>query len=113
MFQTSAFLKTHLFPLTLLFLKSPVNFRISKKMNFIRKMLPVLLPNLVVQTVWIVVMSQHNLWEKFRDNYFISIMMVFGSFVAGATSEGILLDDFSSTFCSFRISCPQKLHVTE
>jgi hypothetical protein len=61
-------------------------------MNFIRKTLPVLLPNLVVQTVWIVVMSQHNLWEKFRDNYFISIMMIFGSFVAGATSEGIVLE---------------------
>jgi len=58
-------------------------------MNFLRKTLPVLLPNLVVQTIWVVVMSRLDHWEKFRDNYFISIMMIFGSFVAGATSEGI------------------------
>ena len=59
-------------------------------MVFLRKMLPVLAPNLVVQTIWLIAMSRLDLWFKFRDNYFISIMMIFGSFVAGATSEGKL-----------------------
>ena len=59
---------------------------------FLRKMFPVLAPNLVVQTIWLIAMSRLDLWFKFRDNYFISIMMIFGSFVAGATSEGTVVN---------------------
>ena len=80
-------------------------------MIFLKKMFPVLAPNLVVQTIWLIAMSRLDLWFKFRDNYFISIMMIFGSFVAGATSEGTGLS-FSNVIFYASISdflCERKV----
>lgn len=42
----------------------------------------------VVATAWALLMNHNQLWGLFADNWFMSITMVFGSFIAGATSEG-------------------------
>ncbi|GJM21781.1 MAG: hypothetical protein DHS20C15_16960 [Planctomycetota bacterium] len=43
---------------------------------------------LVVWAVWTALMQSGARWGLFADNWFMSVTMVFGSFVAGATSEG-------------------------
>lgn len=43
---------------------------------------------IVVWVPWLLAMAAADRWALFVDNYFMSITMVFGSFVAGATSEG-------------------------
>ncbi len=37
---------------------------------------------------WLTLMSRGDHWALFNDNAFMTITMVFGSFIAGATSEG-------------------------
>ena len=37
---------------------------------------------------WIVYMSWTNSWGLFRENWFMTLVMVFGSLIAGASSEG-------------------------
>lgn len=37
---------------------------------------------------WLVLMIHEDAWHLFRDNWFMSVTMAFGSFIAGATSEG-------------------------
>jgi len=43
---------------------------------------------LLAWTLWIWGMQHYQLWELFADKAFMSVTMVFGSFIAGATSEG-------------------------
>jgi uncharacterized membrane protein YfcA len=42
----------------------------------------------VVWLAWLAGMAAGGRWELFADNWFMSVTMAFGSFIAGATSEG-------------------------
>ena len=42
----------------------------------------------IVLTIWSYVLFSNKLWFLFESNWFISVTMLFGSFIAGATSEG-------------------------
>ena len=42
----------------------------------------------LVWVLWLTGMVQGDRWALFADNWFMSVTMVFGSFIAGATSEG-------------------------
>lgn len=46
------------------------------------------LPALLVLTSWLLFMQFTESWELFRDNWFMTVVMIFGSFIAGASSEG-------------------------
>ena len=39
-------------------------------------------------TAWIIFMQISSSWSLFQDNWFMTLTMVFGSFIAGASSEG-------------------------
>ncbi|MCC5940495.1 MAG: sulfite exporter TauE/SafE family protein [Balneolaceae bacterium] len=41
-----------------------------------------------VLLLWILYMTQTESWSLFRDNWFMTLTMVVGSFIAGASSEG-------------------------
>ena len=91
------------------------------------------LPFVVAAVVWVgwVIFMQHEaLWSLFSDNWFMSVTMVFGSFVAGATSEGggavafpvmtLLFDiqpnvarDFSLMIQSFGMSAASLLIIVQ
>ncbi|MEA3478314.1 MAG: sulfite exporter TauE/SafE family protein, partial [Bacteroidota bacterium] len=43
---------------------------------------------LVVWSVWLFLMNSLGYWPLFTENWFMSVTMMFGSFIAGATSEG-------------------------
>ena len=43
---------------------------------------------LLVWSLWITGMVRGDRWDLFADNWFMSVTMAFGSFIAGATSEG-------------------------
>ena len=45
-------------------------------------------PMVLVFIIWLVYMFVANKWYLFIDNWYMSITMIFGSFVAGASSEG-------------------------
>ena len=47
-----------------------------------------LIPILILLVLWVVYMLDTEQWYLFRDNWFMSLTMVFGSFIAGASSEG-------------------------
>lgn len=45
----------------------------------------------IIATVWsgwLYLMFERDLWHLFADNWYMSVTMAFGSFIAGATSEG-------------------------
>ena len=42
----------------------------------------------IVISIWLYVLFSNDLWSLFEANWFMSVTMLFGSFVAGATSEG-------------------------
>lgn len=44
--------------------------------------------SLIVLVIWFIAMSSFGIWDIFNENYFMTITMAFGSFIAGATSEG-------------------------
>ncbi|WP_265786542.1 sulfite exporter TauE/SafE family protein [Fodinibius salicampi] len=46
------------------------------------------LPVLVTYIIWLGYMYQMQEWSLFLDNWFMSVTMIFGSFIAGASSEG-------------------------
>ena len=46
-----------------------------------------IIPLLTVFVVWLVYMLISNNWHLFNQNWFMSITMAFGSFIAGASSE--------------------------
>lgn len=47
-----------------------------------------LLPALLVLTIWVLYMNSSGLWHLFTDYWFMTVTMIFGSFIAGASSEG-------------------------
>ena len=48
----------------------------------------ILSPLIIVIISWFFYMSIKGFWPLFVDNWFMSLTMVFGSFIAGASSEG-------------------------
>lgn len=46
------------------------------------------LPAVTVLSAWLYFMSSTASWELFRDNWYMTLVMIFGSFIAGASSEG-------------------------
>ena len=49
---------------------------------------PIACGALFVWGCWLTLMISGNHWSAFESGWFMSITMVFGSFIAGATSEG-------------------------
>jgi len=49
---------------------------------------PIAVGVVVVWAWWLALMAQHGYWYLFQHNWFMSVTMCFGSFIAGATSEG-------------------------
>lgn len=47
-----------------------------------------LVPALFVLIVWIAYMNTSGLWHLFTEYWFMTVTMIFGSFIAGASSEG-------------------------
>ena len=45
-------------------------------------------PILITYVVWTIYMQVTDSWHLFRHGWFMSVTMVFGSFIAGASSEG-------------------------
>jgi uncharacterized protein len=45
-------------------------------------------PSVTILIVWAIYMAHENLWSLFQDNWFMTATMAFGSFIAGASSEG-------------------------
>ncbi len=44
--------------------------------------------SLIILILWFSAMSAFGIWDIFNDNWFMTVTMAFGSFIAGATSEG-------------------------
>ena len=49
---------------------------------------PIMQNAFFVWLIWAIAMSTQGKWELFVDNFFMTITMMFGAFIAGATSEG-------------------------
>ena len=49
---------------------------------------PILGTTVVVWSLWLFGMISGDRWDYFGENWFMSVTMAFGSFIAGATSEG-------------------------
>ncbi len=49
---------------------------------------PILIGALIVWAGWLVLMISGDHWRFFKTDWFMSVTMAFGSFIAGATSEG-------------------------
>jgi uncharacterized membrane protein YfcA len=49
---------------------------------------PILVGTAVVWTGWLILISNIDGWSLFASKWFMTLTMVFGSFIAGATSEG-------------------------
>ncbi len=47
-----------------------------------------LIPIVILLLLWVIYMLDTNQWSLFQDNWFMSVTMIFGSFIAGASSEG-------------------------
>jgi len=47
-----------------------------------------LLPIIILLALWILYMIDTGQWVLYEDNWFMSLVMVFGSFIAGASAEG-------------------------
>lgn len=53
-----------------------------------RRLIAVLIPFLIVQFAWWAYAIRHSVWSKFEERYAMTVTMIFGSIVAGMTSEG-------------------------
>lgn len=62
--------------------------RIKSAVQTRAAIVPVLGVAIVVWTFWLIGMFSEDRWGLFADNWFMSVTMAFGSFIAGATSEG-------------------------
>lgn len=51
-------------------------------------LIKVLAPIIVILSAWATYMHSMQMWAIFEENWFMSLTMVFGSFIAGASSEG-------------------------
>ena len=47
-----------------------------------------LIPIVILLLLWVIYMLDTIQWSLFKDNWFMSVTMIFGSFIAGASSEG-------------------------
>lgn len=56
-----------------------------KKLNFKYHQIA---PITAIYSAWITYMTSTNQWYLFIDNWFMSVTMIFASFIAGATAEG-------------------------
>ena len=45
-------------------------------------------PIVILLVLWLIYMQDTNQWGLFQDNWFMTVTMIFGSFIAGASSEG-------------------------
>jgi uncharacterized protein len=43
---------------------------------------------LIILVLWFSAMSAFGIWDLFNENWYMTVTMAFGSFIAGATSEG-------------------------
>jgi len=48
----------------------------------------IFIPLILILGIWSIYMIQHNVWGLFKEFWFMSVTMVFGSFIAGASAEG-------------------------
>lgn len=48
----------------------------------------ILIPIVVIISIWLNYMHRHDAWVLFKDYWFMSLTMAFGSFIAGASAEG-------------------------
>ena len=55
----------------------------QSKLNF-RSLIPIV----ILLLLWVIYMLDTNQWALFKENWFMSVTMIFGSFIAGASSEG-------------------------
>ncbi len=62
---------------------------------------------LLIWLAWIVAMQLRDQWELFGENYFMSITMAFGSFIAGSTSQGGGAVAFPVMTLAFQIPPPE------
>ncbi|XP_046839160.1 uncharacterized protein LOC124433436 [Xenia sp. Carnegie-2017] len=53
-----------------------------------RRVVGILIPFAIVHFIWWTCAIKYNYWALFPDLYYISITMIFGSLIAGMTSEG-------------------------
>ena len=54
-----------------------------------RKALMIFAPvAIIILMIWGIYMHATSSWQLFADNWFITVTMIFGSFIAGASSEG-------------------------
>ncbi|CAD5119158.1 DgyrCDS7797 [Dimorphilus gyrociliatus] len=60
----------------------------SKFLKKYRRIIAVLIPFLIVEFLWFSYAIQHSIWEKFTTGYTMTLTMIFGSIIAGMTSEG-------------------------
>ncbi len=44
--------------------------------------------SIIVIIIWLIFMTAGNHWHLFKTGYFMTITMIFGSFIAGASAEG-------------------------
>jgi len=49
---------------------------------------PILVGAIIVWAGWLILMISGNHWHFFKTEWFMTVTMAFGSFIAGATSEG-------------------------
>ncbi|KAK3232867.1 hypothetical protein CYMTET_56805 [Cymbomonas tetramitiformis] len=68
---------------------------IAPDANFIQKLLVthrrpvgIFIPMILMWIIWFSIMGTYNYWYVFKEKFWMSITMVFGSMFAGATSEG-------------------------
>ena len=60
---------------------------LQRRLKLMLKTRNILVPA-IVWTVWLLLMTSGNRWNLFLDNWFMSVTMAVGSFIAGSTSEG-------------------------
>lgn len=53
-----------------------------------RRLIGVLIPFIIYNLVWWSLAIKHNYFAYFPDRYYLSITMIFGAMIGGATSEG-------------------------
>ncbi|CAH1772853.1 unnamed protein product, partial [Owenia fusiformis] len=69
-----------------------------------RRAIGFLIPTVFCLVIWLAIAIKKNLWPLFVDNYFMSITMIFGSLIAGMTSEGAAAIAFPVMTLAFKIS---------
>lgn len=53
-----------------------------------RRLVGVLIPFTIYNVIWWALAIRHDYFELFQERYLLSITMIFGALIGGATSEG-------------------------